>query len=114
MLRPRHDDGQASVEMVALLPLLALMVAAAWQAVLVGQAAWVVGGAAREAARAQALGHDPAAAARRALPPALRAGLRVARDGDDAVRVRVGIPLVVPHGPTLGELSARARMEPQA
>ena len=73
----RREDGQAAVELVALLPLLALLALAAWQAVVAGQAAWLAAGAARASARAAAVGHDPAAAARRSLPPALERGLRV-------------------------------------
>ena len=60
-----------------LLPLLALLALGAWQAVLAGQAAWLAAGAARASARAAAVGDDPAAAARRSLPPALERGLRV-------------------------------------
>ncbi|HEU4973931.1 MAG TPA: TadE/TadG family type IV pilus assembly protein [Baekduia sp.] len=109
---PRTDDGQASVELVALLPLLVLVVLLAWQAVVAGQALWLAGSAAREAARARALGDDPQHAASRVLPGALQDGLTVARDGD-GVRVRLRIPSVVGSG-TLATLSARARMEPQA
>jgi hypothetical protein len=52
----RSTRGQASVELVALLPLLALNALALWQGVVAAQAAWLAGGAARAAARAQALG----------------------------------------------------------
>lgn len=110
----RDEDGQAGVELVALLPLLALLACAIWQAVVAGQALWLAGSAAHDAARAQALGQDPAAAARRALPPGLRRGLRVARDGDDGVRVRVVVPVVVDGVRPLWSVAARARMEPQS
>jgi hypothetical protein len=113
MPRARAQEGQATVEFVALLPLLALLAALAWQAVVAGHAAWMAAVAARDAARARALGADPAAAARRALPGSLRHGLRVDRDGDAGVRVRVLVPAVLGHV-TLGHVAARARMEPQA
>jgi hypothetical protein len=113
MDRARHEEGQASVELVALLPLLVLLACAAWQTVVAGQAAWMAGAAARDAARAQALGRDPAAAARAALPPRLRAGLRVTGDAEDGVRVRVVVPVVLTGGRSLGTVVGRARMEPQ-
>ena len=114
MPRPRAQDGQASVEFLALLPVLALVALLAWQAAVAGQAVWLAATAAREAARAHALGQDPTAAARRVLPRALRPGLRVARDDDGGVRVRVAVPVVAGGGARLGSVAARARMEPQA
>jgi hypothetical protein len=93
--RARADAGQASVELVALLPLVALLALAAWQGVAAGWAAWLTGSAARAAARAAAVGADPAAAARTALPPALERDLRVARRGGGAVTVRVTVRSVV-------------------
>jgi pilus assembly protein CpaE len=115
MPRPRAQEaGQATVEFLGLLPLLVLIALLGWQALVAGQAAWLAGSAAREAARARALGHDPLAAARRALPPRLRTDLHVSRDGDDGVRLRVAVPLVVHTTRHLGTVSARARMEPQA
>jgi hypothetical protein len=112
MPRARGETGQAAVELVALLPLLALVGLLLWQAVVAGQAMWLAGAAAREAARAQAVGGDPAAAAGRVLPGRLRHGLHVQRDGD-GVALRLVVPSVVGRG-DLGTLRARARMEPQA
>ncbi|MBI5103733.1 MAG: pilus assembly protein [Solirubrobacterales bacterium] len=109
---PYGERGQASVELVALLPLLAVLAALLWQAVLAGQALWLAGSAAREAARAQAIDADPRAAARRVLPASLRAGLRV-QAGEGGVTVRLAVPSVVGRG-TLTTVSARARLEPQA
>src|SRR3954471_3548096 len=43
----RDESGQAAVEFVAVLPLVALVVAVLWQAVLAGQAVWSSAGAAR-------------------------------------------------------------------
>jgi hypothetical protein len=107
-----RSEGQASVETVALLPLIALVGALLWQALLVGQAAWLAGSAARGAARAQAIGADPRAAAAAALPRRLRAELSV-RAGERDVRVRVGVPALVGGG-SLVRVSARAHLQDQA
>src|SRR3954447_4450610 len=56
--------GQASVELVAVLPLVAVALALAYQALLAGQAVWEVRVAARAAARANAFGADAAGAGR--------------------------------------------------
>jgi hypothetical protein len=112
MARSRAEDGQASIELVALLPLLGVVAMVAWQGVVAGQAWWMASAAAREAARAVAVGGDPVGAARGVLPGALRGGVSVVRDGD-GVRVRLAVPVVVGRG-TLGTITARARMEPQA
>ncbi len=86
-------SGQASVEFVALLPVLLLLALALWQCVVAGQALWLAGGAARAAARAQALGQDARAAAQRVLPASLLVARVAQRDGSSEVAVRV--PLVV-------------------
>jgi hypothetical protein len=99
--------GQASVELVALLPVLAVVAGLLWQVVVAGQAVWLAGAAARAAARARAVGGDPAAAARGALPPRLERGLRVADAGDEGVRVVVRVPSVLTGG-SLAGVTARA------
>ena len=76
--RPRQS-GQATVELMALLPLVAVLGTLLWQGVVAGQAIWFSGSAARAAARAQAIGHDARAAARRVLPKRLESGLTVRR-----------------------------------
>ena len=94
---PASEAGQASVELVALLPLVAVLGAVLWQGVVAGQAAWASGTAARAAARAAAVGGDPRAAARATLPAGLRGVARVStRDG--GVVVRLGVPSVVGPG----------------
>jgi hypothetical protein len=113
MPRIRGQEGQASVELVALLPLLAFIAFALWQAVVAGQAVWLAGAAARAAARAEALGADPAPAARAALPPRLEDGLRVRAGDDGAVRVTLRIPSVLTGG-AVATTTARARFVPQA
>ncbi|MEP6954850.1 MAG: pilus assembly protein [Solirubrobacteraceae bacterium] len=107
----RGERGQASVELVGVLPLVVIVGALLWQAVLTGQAVWLSGSAARAAARAAAVGGDPAAAARRTLPPRLERGLRV-RAGD-GVRVVIGVPAVIGGG-TLTRVAARAGFPEQS
>jgi hypothetical protein len=104
--------GQAAVELVALLPLIALLLAVAYQALLAGQAAWEAHVAARAAARANAVGAAAEAAARAHLSAGLERGLRVhaTRDGD--VRVSVRVPRVLP-ALGLGRVAATAHFHPQ-
>src|SRR5512132_1713428 len=110
------QEGQATVELVALLPLLAVLAGLLWQAVVAGQALWLAGAAARAAARAAAVGGDAEAAARGALPPRLEHGLRVraAGQGDAAgVRVAIEIPSVVAHR-SLATVESRAAFPEQS
>ena len=109
---PRSDSGQATVELVALLPILVVVVLAAWQVAVAGHAVWSAGAAARSAARAHAVGADAAGAARRLLPRRVRAHARVRTGDDGEVRVDVPIPAVVGGG-SLFTTSAAARFEPQ-
>ena len=106
------DRGQASVELVAVLPLVAALLAAFWQVALVGYTEWAVGAAARAAARADAVGADPAAAARAHLARSLENGLRVRSMSGGAVRVAVRIP-TLPGIPSLGHARATGHFEPQ-
>jgi pilus assembly protein CpaE len=90
------EGGQASVELLGALPAVLLAALAAWQLILAAQASWLAGNAARVGARAEAVGADPEAAARSALPAHLRRGLRVSGE-DGEVTVRVRLPIVM-HG----------------
>jgi hypothetical protein len=110
--RARDPSGQASVELVAVLPVIALIVVALWQLAVAGQAAWLAGSAARAAARAHAVGGDERRAARSVLPERLERGLRVRTGDDGAVTLRLRIPAVT--GGPLTTISSRARFEPQA
>jgi hypothetical protein len=83
------------VETVAMVPLVLLVAAVAWQLVLTGHTLWLCANAARAAARADLVGESPARAARSALPRSLERGLSVSRTGDSAVRVRVRLPLML-------------------
>ncbi len=108
----RSTRGQAAVELVAILPVLALIGLLCWQAVIAGQAVWMAAAAARAAARASALDRDAATAARRALPPGLAAGVEVDDDGDGDVIVHLAIPAVI-GGVHLASVSERARFAAQ-
>jgi Flp pilus assembly protein TadG len=107
------DRGQATVEFVALLPVLVAVLAVAWQAVLAAHAVWAASVAARAAARARAVGTDPAAAARAHLPASLESGLRVSRRTDGGIRVSLRIPGVL-RGLELGRATATAHFDPQS
>ena len=95
----RREEGTASVEMVAAIPFLLLAVLVAAQIVVAGQALWLAGIAARAGARADLVGGDAAASARRALPPSVRGGAEVSTG--DRVSVRVVIPRLLPAIPRL-------------
>lgn len=110
--RAASERGQATVELVGVLPLVVVLGFAVWQAAVAGQALWMAGAAARAAARAAAIGTDPEAAARAVLPPRLEDGLRVRARDDGGVRVTVWIPAVVGAG-AVGATTARARFVPQ-
>src|SRR6476659_6210552 len=88
------EEGTASVELIATVPFLLLAVLVAAQIAIAGQALWSAGVAARAGARAALVGGDAEAAARRALPPAMRKGSKV--DDSEAVSVRVPVPRLFP------------------
>jgi hypothetical protein len=108
-----RQDGQAAVELVAVLPFVALLATVLWQLAVAGQAAWLVGAAARAAARAHAVGGDGVDAARAVLPPRVERGLRVRPRDDGSVTVTLGVPSVVGRS-RLATIDADARFEPQA
>src|SRR6478735_1284842 len=88
--RPR---GQAAVELLAVLPAIAIAAWLAWRMVAAGHVLGVAGAAARHAERAGEGGAPAAAAARAARPAGWARGARIPTDG--AVRVRVprrGLP----------------------
>jgi hypothetical protein len=91
----RPESGQASVETVAVVPLVLLAAAVAWQLVLAGNTLWLCANAARAAARADLVGESPGHAARSALPRSLERDLSVKRTGEGAIRVRLRLPLLV-------------------
>jgi hypothetical protein len=78
-------------------PFLLLALAVAVQIALAGQALWSASVAARAGARAALVGADPKAAARRALPAAMRDGAVVEEDeDDDGVSVKLPVPILLP------------------
>jgi hypothetical protein len=103
------EEGTASVELVAVVPLLLLALLAAAQIALAGQALWSASVAARAGARAALVGGDAAAAARSALPPAMREGADV--EEGDGVSVRVEVPRLIPSLPEV-RVAARSGLEP--
>lgn len=98
--------GQATIELIAVLPCVLLVAAVAWQLALAGHAVWMSAVAARAGARADAVGRDPGAAARSALPRSLERGLRVRRLPAGGVRVSVRLPLLVGGAVRVGAVSA--------
>jgi hypothetical protein len=103
------ESGQASVETVALVPLVLLAAAVAWQLVLTGHTLWLCANAARAAARADLVGESPRRAARSALPRSLERDLRVQRV-DGAVRVELRLPLVLRSWRSPVEVAATASL----
>src|SRR5918999_3251738 len=103
--RARAENGQAAVELVAILPFLVALLAAVWQLALAGHAAWAASTAARAAARADAIGADARRAAIDHLPRSLEPGLRVRTMTAGDVRVEVRIPNL-PGLPSLGHTRA--------
>jgi len=95
--------------MVAVVPFLLLAILVAAQLGIAGYALWSAGIAARAGARAALVGNDADAAARRALPSALRGGAELS--DDDSVSVRVSIPLLLPGMPRV-MVGANAVLEP--
>jgi hypothetical protein len=94
VFRVRSESGQASVETVAMVPLVLLAAAVAWQFVLAGHTLWLCAHAARAAARAELVGESPERAARSALPQSLERELSVQRVGG-AIRVKLRLPLLL-------------------
>jgi len=103
------EEGTASVELVAVVPLLLLVLLAAAQIALAGQALWSASVAARAGARAALVGGDASAAARSALPPSMRDGARV--EEDEGVSVRVVVPRLFPALPQV-RVGAKSGLEP--
>jgi hypothetical protein len=88
-------SGQASVELLAALPALALTAALALQLLLVGYSLTIADGAAEAGALAGAAGRDARDAAHDALPGWARGGARVSAEGG-RVRVEIRPPAPLP------------------
>jgi hypothetical protein len=106
----RGQSGQASVEAVAVVPLVLLAAAVAWQLVLTGHTLWLCANAARAAARAEIVGQSAERAARSALPRSLERSLSVRRLDGGGVRVSLRLPLLVRSWRSPVEISAAASL----
>jgi hypothetical protein len=105
MPRARDERGQASVEFVAAIPLVLVVTLVVAQLAVAGYALWSAGAAARAGARADYVGGDGKAAARRSLPPPLRSGASI--EDSDGLAVRVKAPALLPGIPPV-PISAKA------
>jgi hypothetical protein len=105
-----REGGQASAELLGVVPAVLLVVALVWQLALAGEAVWLCANAARAAARAEAVGRDGPAAARSALPRSMERGLLVDRAGGGAVRVRLRVPLLLRSWQSPVTVAATARL----
>jgi hypothetical protein len=94
-MRLREEIGQSSVELVAMLPTVAVVALATGQLLAAGSARETAAGAAQAAAMARLQGGDPAQAARAAAPKWARARLRVSSHGE-ATRVELAPRTVLP------------------
>ena len=95
----RSERGQAAAELVAIVPIAVASVALVAQLAIAGFSLWTAADAARAGARAVAVGGDPEAAARSALPGWLERGAEIETSGPVEVRVRA--PAVVPGVPAI-------------
>jgi pilus assembly protein CpaE len=107
---PGSERGQATVELVAVLPFVILAAVVAWQVALAGHALWLAAGAARAAARADTVGESPERAARSALPRSMERGLSVRRLREGGVRVEVKVPLLLRNWHSPLEMSASSSL----
>jgi hypothetical protein len=111
------DAGSATVELAAAIPLLVAVTLAMVGLLGLARDQVLVQGAAREAARAAAIGEDLArasAAANAALPPGRDARVAVVSDGPARVRASVELPVGLPFGvrPVVIKATVVAAREP--
>jgi hypothetical protein len=106
-VRRRAEAGQATVELVAALPLLVAVALAAFQVLAAGLARELADHAAEAGAVAALQDADAAAAARRAIPGWARSRLTVSV-ARDTVHVRLRPPALVPGTSSLLTASATA------
>lgn len=92
--RTRREDGTASLELVGLMPLIAVVASLALQYAAVVFVAHATDDAARQAARAASLGRDPVSAAQGVVPSGL--DIQVTTGGSGRVTVRVEVPRLSP------------------
>jgi hypothetical protein len=107
----KADRGQATVEAVAAIPLVAAIVVLLLQLLAAGAERELAGHAAEAGAVALLEGGDPTAAARDALPGWSRSGLKVTVKAE-TVHVRLRPPLAVPGLAGLLEADSEASAGP--
>jgi hypothetical protein len=105
-----REDGQATVELLGVVPALLATGLVLWQLILVGHTAWLSAHAARAAARATLVGEDAVAAAESALPAGLEKGLEVS-DEAGATQVRVPVPILHDRWRSPVKVAARASLD---
>jgi hypothetical protein len=112
MRRRRLQQGQALVELVALLPVLVVGGVLAWQMVVAGHVWTLAAGAARAGERALEVGAPAGPAALAALPAryAMSADVVTLEDaaGGARVRVRLAVPRLLPVLPDPGYIAVEA------
>lgn len=101
------ERGQSTVETLGILPIVALIALTLWQMGLIGYSYMASGHAAREGARALAVGEDVQPRIREDLPGAWRGDMRCVV-GDSRVRVSVSVPAVLPGLDTPFRISSSA------
>jgi hypothetical protein len=104
------ECGQASLELLGLVPLLVVVALAAAQLLALGYSSVLAGSAAEAGALALASGGDPRASARDALPGWSRAQARVSVSGGE-VRVALRPPTLLQALAQRLRVSASARVE---
>ncbi|MEQ8834451.1 MAG: hypothetical protein RIB67_08395 [Miltoncostaeaceae bacterium] len=104
------SSGQAAVELLALVPAVAVLALVGWQ-IVVGAHAWLhAAGAARAGERGALVGADPAEAARAAVPEGWGRRLAITpAAGERPLRVHVRIPAVLPGLPPTRPVVAAPR-----
>ena len=101
MAGARGQRGQASVELVAAIPVLLVVTLLVAQLAVAGYALWSAGAASRAGARAAYVNRDAIGAARRSLPSPLREGATIKDEDEDGVSVQVRAPSLVPGMPAV-------------
>ncbi len=105
--RRARQAGQIAVETAALVPAVALICLLVWQLGLTALAFVWNGNAANAAARAQAVGRDPAQAARDAVPGSMSGSVHVSTLSQDTLRVATDIPVLCPGCASVGRQIAQ-------
>jgi hypothetical protein len=91
----RGERGQASVELLGMVPWLLVAGLLAWQLLLTAYTAVSVGNAARTASRVESRGGDAVEAGRLALPGILEGDAMVEIDGEET-SVTANVPILIP------------------